>query len=206
MNRFDALMHLAPTYSEEEILKLLPEYADLVRGLWVCKSSLLFDDGYVSKRDKVLLEFTKKEAVLSKVIDMVIKPNDPKRNRILFPLCKRREILKDYKFIFKADLSFIKRYPHVVNEQECAWSARETTIHLSQETCSTVPKNTKNPTRSNAPLTEPHPNIKKGRVGPAEGSSNHDIDVLETVFITKKVRRSVYNFAHSLSYIFLMCY
>ncbi|GJN35108.1 hypothetical protein PR202_gb23845 [Eleusine coracana subsp. coracana] len=45
VNQFDAVMHLAPTYSEEEILKVLPEYADLVRGLWVCKSSLLINDG-----------------------------------------------------------------------------------------------------------------------------------------------------------------
>lgn len=185
-------MHLAPSYSEEEILKLLPEYADLVRGLWVCKSSLLFnDDGYVSKRDKVLLEFTKKESVPSKVIDMVIRLNDPWRNRILSHLCKRREILKDYKFLFEADLSFLKRYPHVVNEQERAWSARETTIHLSQETCSTVPRNPKNSTRSNAPSNEPHPNMRKGRDVPAEGSSNHTIDVLGTVFVANKVRRLV---------------
>jgi DNA-directed RNA polymerase-3 subunit RPC5 len=26
--------------------------------------------------------------------------------------------LKDYKFI-SSDLSFLKRYPHIVNEQEC---------------------------------------------------------------------------------------
>jgi len=50
VNHFDALKHLAPTISEEETLKVLPDYAYLVRGLWVCKSSLLFDDGYASKR------------------------------------------------------------------------------------------------------------------------------------------------------------
>ncbi|GJN09764.1 hypothetical protein PR202_ga27798 [Eleusine coracana subsp. coracana] len=54
VNQFDAVMHLAPTYSEEEILKVLPEYADLVRGLWVCKSSLLFNDGLQSLVQVVL--------------------------------------------------------------------------------------------------------------------------------------------------------
>ncbi|TVU42261.1 hypothetical protein EJB05_08655 [Eragrostis curvula] len=188
VNRFDALKHLAPTHSEEEILKVLPEYADLVRGLWVCKSSLLFDDGYASKRDKILLEFTKKDSIPSKIVDTVIRPNDPWRNRILFPLCKRREILKDYKLIFEADLSFLKRYPHVVNEQERAWSARETTIRYSQDVNSTMPRNTKNATRSNAPSRGPHQNMSKGKDGSAEGSEDPRISVLRTVFTANKVR------------------
>ncbi|KAG8046878.1 hypothetical protein GUJ93_ZPchr0008g12041 [Zizania palustris] len=60
VNRFDTLMHLAPPYSDDDVLKVLPVYADLVCGLWVCKSSLLPDDGYACKRDRILLEFTKK--------------------------------------------------------------------------------------------------------------------------------------------------
>lgn len=185
-------MHLAPTYSEEEILKVLPEYADLVRGLWVCKSSLLFNDGYAAKRDKVLLEFSKKESVPSKIIDMVIRPNDPRRNRMLFPLCKRREILKDYKFISPPDLSFIRRYPHVVNEQECAWSARELTIRDSQDVYSTVARNSKNSTRSNVTSGGPHSNMTKGKDTPSQGGENHVMTVLGNVFVANKVRRSVH--------------
>ncbi|KAK3123420.1 hypothetical protein QOZ80_8AG0630530 [Eleusine coracana subsp. coracana] len=160
VNQFNAVMHLAPTYSEEEILKVLPEYADLVRGLWVCKSSLLFNDG----------------------------PNDPRRNRMLFPLCKRREILKDYKFISPPDLSFIRRYPHVVNEQECAWSAHELTIRDSQDVYSTVARNSKNSTRSNVTSGGPHSNMTKGKDTPSQGGENHVMTVLGNVFVANKVR------------------
>ncbi|TKW09555.1 hypothetical protein SEVIR_6G110200v4 [Setaria viridis] len=187
VNQFDALKHLAPTYSEEEILKVLPEYAYLVRGLWVCKSSLLFDDGYASKRDRVLLEFTKMESIPSDTLDAWIRLDDPKRKRILFPLCKRRGILKDYKFI-SADLSFLKRYPHIVNEQECAWSAREMILHESPKMCSTVPRKGKNSTRPNVASKGPHPNTSKGRDGPAQGSDDLVQSVLGTVFTANKVR------------------
>ncbi|KAI4962822.1 hypothetical protein ZWY2020_025275 [Hordeum vulgare] len=117
VNRFDALMHLAPASSEEDVLKILPAYADLVRGLWVCKSSLLYDDGRASKRDEILLQFLKGDSIPVKYVDRLIR-DEQTRNMILNPLCKRREKLKDYKFIVPADSSFMKRYSHVVNEQE----------------------------------------------------------------------------------------
>ncbi|XP_066330173.1 uncharacterized protein [Miscanthus floridulus] len=187
VNEFDALKHLAPTYSEEEILKVLPEYAYLVRGLWVCKSSLLFDDEYASKRDRVLLEFTKRDSIPLNIIDAWIRVDDLKRKRILSPLCRRRGILKDYKFI-SADLSFLKRYPHVVNEQECAWSAREMTIRESQKMCTTVARKTKNSARPNLTSKGPHPNMSKGRDGPSQGSDDLVLSVLGTVFTANKVR------------------
>ncbi|OEL25699.1 hypothetical protein BAE44_0013283 [Dichanthelium oligosanthes] len=187
VNQFDALKHLAPTYSDEEILKVLPEYAYLVRGLWVCKSSFLFDDGHASKRDRVLLEFTKRDSIPSNILDAWIRQDDPKMKKILFPLCKRRGILKDYKFI-SADLSFLKRYPHIVNEQECAWSSREMTIRESLEMCSTVARKTKNSTRPNVASKEPHPNTSKGRDGPAQGSDDLVQSVLSSVFTANKVR------------------
>jgi len=171
-------------------LKVLPEYAYLVRGLWVCKSSLLFDDEYASKRDRVLLEFTKRDSIPLNIIDAWIIVDDPKRKRILSPLCRRRGILKDYKFI-SADLSFLKRYPHVVNEQECAWSAREMTIRESQEMCTTVARKTKNSARPNLTCKGPHPNMSKGRDGPSQGSDDLVLSVLGTVFTANKVRRSV---------------
>lgn len=169
---------------------MLPEYAYLVRGLWVCKSSLLFDDGYASIRDRVLLEFTKRESIPSNFLDPWIKQDDPRRRRILFPLCKRRGILNDYKFI-SADLSFLKRYPHIVNEQEYAWSAREITICESPQMRSTVARKTKNSTRPNVASKGPHPNTSRGRDGPAQGSDDLMQSVLGTVFTANKVRRSV---------------
>ncbi|CAL4971480.1 unnamed protein product [Urochloa decumbens] len=189
VNQFDALKHLAPTYSEEEILKLLPEYAYLVRGLWVCKSSLLFDDGYALKRDRVLLEFTKSESVPSEHLDSWIRLDDPRRKRILNPLCKRREALNDYKFI-STDLSFLKHYPHMVNEQEYAWSAREMTLRESLKTCSTVTRKSKNSTRRNVASKGPDPNTTKGKGVPDQGSEELVLvqSVLGTVFASHKVR------------------
>ena len=176
------------TYSEEEILKALPDYAYLVRGLWVCKSSLLFDDGYASKRDRILLEFTKRESIPEKILQVWIKPDDLRRKRILIPLCKRRGVLKDYKFI-SSDMSFIKHYPHIVNEQESAWSTHEMTIRESLEVSNKVARNTRNLTRPNVASKGPNPNMSKGRDGPAQGSDV--LSVLGTVFTANKVRRSV---------------
>jgi DNA-directed RNA polymerase-3 subunit RPC5 len=151
----------------------------------------LFDDGYASKRDRVLLEFTKMESIPLKHVDAWITPDDPKRKRILFPLCKRRGILQDYKFI-SADLSFLKRYPHIANEQEGAWSAREMTLHESLQMCSTVARKSKNSTRPNVASKGPHPSMSKGRDGPAQGSDDLVQSVLGTVFTANKVRRSVH--------------
>ncbi|KAF7086780.1 hypothetical protein CFC21_090041 [Triticum aestivum] len=123
VNRFDALTHLAPDCSEEDLLKILPAYADLVRGLWVCKSSLLYDDGLASKRDRILLGFTKGESIPVTYVERLIR-DERTRNMILNPLGKRREKLQDYKFIVPADSSFIRRYSHIVKEQENAWSVR----------------------------------------------------------------------------------
>jgi len=185
VNQFDALKHLAPTYSEEEILKALPDYAYLVRGLWVCKSSLLFDDGYASKRDRILLEFTKRESIPEKILQVWIKPDDLRRKRILIPLCKRRGVLKDYKFI-SSDMSFIKHYPHIVNEQESAWSTHEMNLQESLEVSNKVAWNTRKSTRPNVDSKGPNPNTSKGRDGPAQGSDV--LSVLGTVFTANKVR------------------
>ncbi|CAM0955851.1 unnamed protein product [Alopecurus aequalis] len=188
VNRFDTLIHLAPTYSEEDVLKILPAYADLVRGLWVCKSSLLYDDGHASKRDRIVLEFTKKESIPIKYVDKLFS-DERTRNRILNPLGKRREKLQDYKFIVAADSSFIKRYSHIVKEQENAWSVREATISEHLETCrATEQRKTKNSTRSNVTVKGPDPVMGKTRDGLVQGSENHVRSVLDSVFTANKVR------------------
>uniref|UniRef100_A0ACD5U3K0 Uncharacterized protein n=1 Tax=Avena sativa TaxID=4498 RepID=A0ACD5U3K0_AVESA len=188
VNRFDALIHLAPTYSEGDVLKVLPVYADLVRGLWVCKSSLLYDDGLASKRDRILLEFTKKESIPIVYIDKLFR-DERTRNMILHPLGKRREKLRDYKFIVAADSSFIKRYSHIVNEQANTWSVREATMPGPLETCSTTEqRKTKNSARSNIPVKGSDPVMGKARDGLVQGSENHVRSVLDSVFAANKVR------------------
>ncbi|XP_015695739.1 DNA-directed RNA polymerase III subunit RPC5 isoform X2 [Oryza brachyantha] len=189
VNQFDALMHLAQTYSEDDLLKVLPVYADLVHGLWVCKSSLLFDDGYACKRDRILLEFTKKDSIPLKDVDRLIRVDDERRKILLPPLCKRREKLQDYKFILPVDSSFIKRYPHIVKEQDHAWSVREITMRDSQETSShTEARKTKNSAKSNIPSKGPDPNTSKAKDGPVQGVENLVQSVLETIFTANKVR------------------
>lgn len=188
VNRFDALIHLAPTYSDEDVLKILPVYADLVRGLWVCKSSLLYDDGHASKRDRIMLEFTKRESIPTKYVDKLFR-DVRTRNMILNPLGKRREKLNDYKFIVAADSSFIKRYSHIVKEQENTWSVREATMADPLETCSTTEQSkAKNSARSNIPVKGPDPIMGKTRDGLAQGSENHVRSVLDSVFTANKVR------------------
>ena len=189
MNRFDALIYLAPTYSEEDVLKILPVYADLVRGLWVCKSSLLYDDGHASKRDRIVLEFARKESIPTKYVDKLFS-EERTRNMILNPLGKRREKLKDYKFIVAADSSFIKRYPRIVKEQENAWSVRKATMSDPLATCSiTEQRKTKNSARSNIPVKGPGPVMSKTRDGLVQGSENLVRSVLDSVFAANKVRR-----------------
>uniref|UniRef100_A0A0E0LT30 DNA-directed RNA polymerase III subunit RPC5 n=1 Tax=Oryza punctata TaxID=4537 RepID=A0A0E0LT30_ORYPU len=191
VNRFDALMHLAPLYSEVDVLKVLPVYADLVRGLWVCKSSLLFDDGYAWKRDRILLEFRKKDSIPLKDIHRIIKVklDDNLKKKFLYPLCKIRAKLEDCKFVLPVDSSFIRHYPHIVKEQDHAWSVRETTMRESQETSSnTEARKTKNSTKSNIPSKGPDPNMNKARDGPVQGNENLVHSVLDTIFTANKVR------------------
>jgi DNA-directed RNA polymerase-3 subunit RPC5 len=182
-------MHLAPTYSEQEVLQILPVYADLVRGLWVCKSSLLYDDGHAPKRDRIILEFTKRESISMEMVDKLLR-DVRTRNMILNPLGKRREKLKDYKFIVAADSSFIKRYSHIVREQENAWSVREATLADTLEKCSTTEqRKTKISARSNIPVKGPDSVMGKTRDGLVQGSETHVRSVLDSVFTANKVRR-----------------
>ncbi|XP_037458221.1 uncharacterized protein LOC119329310 [Triticum dicoccoides] len=188
VTRFVALMHLAPDCSEEDLLETLPVYADLVRGLWVCRSSLLYDDGLASKRDQIMLEFTKMESIPVKYVERLIR-DERTRNMILNPLGKRRDKLQDYKFIVAADSSFIKRYSHIVKEQENAWSVRAATMPDPLEKCSaTEQRKTKNSTKSNIPVKGPDPVMGKTKDGLVQGSENHVRSVLDSVFTANKVR------------------
>ncbi|KAI0504905.1 hypothetical protein KFK09_015859 [Dendrobium nobile] len=126
VNRFVALLHLAPNDSVEDVLKLLQHHAYLVQGLWVSKSSLLHDGLSALYRDYILLQFSKKHAVHESILKLV-KPEDLRKS-LLKPLAVERSLLKDWKFKEDRDLSFIKQYPEIVKEQEYAWSVREKKI------------------------------------------------------------------------------
>ncbi|XP_073004545.1 uncharacterized protein [Typha latifolia] len=167
VNRFDALMHLAPTNSVQEVLKVLQVQADLVRGLWVTKSSLLYEGIDVHARDYILFLFTKNHSInLAQLRTFSINSDSIKR--IMGPLAHTRTELKDWKFKEPLDLSFIKRYPEIVKEQECAWSTREMYITDSlRRVCrniSLVTKNSLNPNLSkNIAANKVDPDLKKNR-------------------------------------------
>ncbi|XP_020578730.1 DNA-directed RNA polymerase III subunit RPC5 isoform X2 [Phalaenopsis equestris] len=126
VNRFTALLHLAPNDSVEDVLTQLQRYAYLVQGLWVSKSSLFHDGLPALYRDYILLQFSKLHAVHDSKLK-VVKPEDLRKS-LLKPLAVERPLLQDWKFKEDTDSSFIKQYPEIVKEQELAWSVREKEI------------------------------------------------------------------------------
>lgn len=125
VNRFVSLMHLAPTDSVVVVLKLLQQYAYLVQGLWVSKSSLVCDGDVALYRDYILLQFSKNR-VLHEGNLKCLKTEF--RNRLLRPFSVERPLFKDWKFKENPDSLFIKQYPEIVKAQEHAWSIREEKI------------------------------------------------------------------------------
>ncbi|XP_038985804.1 DNA-directed RNA polymerase III subunit RPC5 isoform X2 [Phoenix dactylifera] len=122
VNRFDALMHLAPTNSEKDVLKVLQLHAYLVQGLWVTKSSLLYEGFNALARDRILFLFSTNPVIHS---DNLKTLRSAPLKHILSPLAVERSVFSDWKFKEATDISFLKRYPDIVKEQECAWSSRE---------------------------------------------------------------------------------
>ncbi|PKA54102.1 hypothetical protein AXF42_Ash018112 [Apostasia shenzhenica] len=124
VNRFDTLIHLIHGHSEDDLLKVLHPLAYLVQGVWVCKSSVLCSGDEAIQRDFILLLFTKANTISHRKLKE-LKLNPVALNSLLSGLAYNREILGDWKFKEPADLSFIKRYPRVVQEQRDAWSSLE---------------------------------------------------------------------------------
>uniref|UniRef100_A0A5B7AY01 DNA-directed RNA polymerase III subunit RPC5 n=1 Tax=Davidia involucrata TaxID=16924 RepID=A0A5B7AY01_DAVIN len=130
VNRFDTLKYLAPKDSIEEVLAVLQKHAQLVQGLWVPKSSLLYEGGQGREalaRDYILLLFRKNPLVsldqvnISKILVKAMKD-------VLNVLAVERPSFKDWKFKETQDMSFIKRHPDIVKEQEQAWERVEKPI------------------------------------------------------------------------------
>ncbi|KAK8968639.1 hypothetical protein KSP40_PGU001647 [Platanthera guangdongensis] len=125
VNRFVALMHLAPTDSVEVVLRLLQHHAYLVQGLWVSESSLVCTGENALYRDYILLQFSKNRVLHERNLK-VVKPD--LRNRWLKLFSVNRRLFEDWKFKDDPDSLFIKQYPEIVKAQENAWSIREKNI------------------------------------------------------------------------------
>ncbi|CAI9766948.1 unnamed protein product [Fraxinus pennsylvanica] len=128
INRFDALKHLALGESGEEVLEVLQEYARLVYGLWVPKSSLVYvtDSGIeVLARDYVLLLFSKNPLVNNSQIPQLAKS----MKDVLDVLAVERTSFSDWKLRELPDRRFIKLNPMVAKQQEEEWESLEKKIN-----------------------------------------------------------------------------
>ncbi|MCD7463518.1 hypothetical protein HAX54_050776 [Datura stramonium] len=123
IHRFDALMHLAPDNPVDEILRVLQRYAQLVQGLWVPKSSLVYgtNNGVeVLARDFVLYEFTKSTLIKKSVFGRrpeFLKAATP----ALKSLAVERPDLNDWKLKEHPDKKFENLYGNIVREQQATW-------------------------------------------------------------------------------------
>lgn len=123
MHRFYALMHLAPDHTEGEVLKVLQQYAVLVRGLWVAKSSLRCANVHALARDYILLLFSASKYIQFGQLRKV-KISNEILVHALTPLAVEISTLGHWKFEEPDDNAFIKAYPEIVKEQRLAWSSR----------------------------------------------------------------------------------
>lgn len=130
VHRFNALKHIAPDDSDEDIFRVLQAHAQLVQGLWVAKSKLKYgkDIGKeVLLRNYAMLQFSKnpifREVLLPKstLVSEIMKG-------ILDDFAARRDSCRDWKFKESPDDSFIKEYPEIVKEQKKIWDLVEPQI------------------------------------------------------------------------------
>ncbi|TMW95592.1 hypothetical protein EJD97_008612 [Solanum chilense] len=154
IHRFDALMHLAPDNSADEIIRVLQIYAQLVQGLWVPKSSLVYGTNSgveVLARNFVLYEFTKgiliKKSVFGRRPEF-LKAATP----ALKSLAVERPDLNDWKLKEHPDMKFENLYGDVVREQQATWECLGKQINDVLPGGRTRPT-MKNPINRNADIT-----------------------------------------------------
>ncbi|KAF3673720.1 putative DNA-directed RNA polymerase III subunit RPC5-like isoform X3 [Capsicum annuum] len=123
IHRFDALKHLAPDNPVDELLRVLQMYAQLVQGLWVPKSSLVYGTNSgvgVLARNFVLYEFTKSIFIKKSAFGRwpeFLKAATP----ALKSLAVERPDMNDWKLKEHPDKNFENLYGDVVKEQQATW-------------------------------------------------------------------------------------
>ncbi|OMO56869.1 DNA-directed RNA polymerase III subunit Rpc5 [Corchorus capsularis] len=128
--RFNALKHFAPDSSTEAIFEVLQKHAQLVQGLWVPKSQLLFPGDPVKAlaRDYVLILFSKNPIITLAHLNGLSTRHRDEVKGILKILAIERPSFKDWKLKENADESFQKLYPDIVQKQEEIWAAGEENV------------------------------------------------------------------------------
>lgn len=126
MYRFATLKHFAPKCSTDDVLKLISHHAYLVQGLWVSRSSLLFEEhNQVIARDYCLYLFHKSTLISNDILKSVRIVKFDVLKKLISPFARERYSLEDWKFKEPTDKDFIKNYQHVVEDQINVWSSQE---------------------------------------------------------------------------------
>ncbi|GMI76906.1 hypothetical protein like AT5G49530 [Hibiscus trionum] len=127
LHRFSALRSYAEDVPIEEFFEVLQKHAQLVQGLWVPKSSLLFPQEPAKSlaRDYVLVLFSKNPLISSSEVDVLSTSRKEEVKGILKILAVERKAFKDWKLKWDTDNKFKKEYPDIVKKQEQIWKAGE---------------------------------------------------------------------------------
>lgn len=130
VHRYNALKYLAMSESEKDVLELIKKLCCLVQGLWVAKSSLLKLEGVEALvRDYALYLFSKNHKISFTDIPTKMKLKSAMED-VLKVFAVRRPDLKDWKFKEPKDVSFVRKHPDIVNEQDQAWKTRGEKLYI----------------------------------------------------------------------------
>ncbi|KAI3875552.1 hypothetical protein MKX03_027065 [Papaver bracteatum] len=136
VSRFVSLKYLAPDDPEEIVLQEIQQQANLVQGLWVCKTNLLPKGAEMVARDKILCLFSNTALIPDKVLGKILEElgcyNDETKKAMadaaIGSIAVHRDKCRDWKFKVPTDTSFIQDHPEIVKEQEHLWRIRENTM------------------------------------------------------------------------------
>lgn len=130
VHRYNALKYLATSESDEDVLVLIKKLCCLVQGLWVAKSSLLKLEGVEALvRDYALYLFSKNHKISFSDIPKKMKLKSAMED-VLKVFAVRRPDLKDWKFKEPKDVTFVRKHPDIVDEQDQAWEARGEKLYI----------------------------------------------------------------------------
>lgn len=126
IQRFNGIKHLAPDDPVEDVLQVLQKYANLIQGLWVAKPAIRYPNSTGPEalaRDYVLLKFSESPVIKDSELD-VLGSRKSVGKTVLRQIAFERTFCKDWKFRESKDVSFIKLYPDIVEQQEKLWQDR----------------------------------------------------------------------------------
>ncbi|KAL2927382.1 DNA-directed RNA polymerase III subunit RPC5 [Bienertia sinuspersici] len=143
VQRFSAIKHLAREDTDEDILQVLQKHARLVQGLWVPKTGIRYLQSQPVEslaRDFALVLFSQNPVIKdSQLKDLGSRKSVGKA--VLREIAVERPSCKDWKFKEPVDVSFMKLYPKVVEQQQKLWQDTE------QQVLQIIAKRSKNSTR-----------------------------------------------------------